>query len=237
MLSTFLFLAMLVAFSAGVLGGFTGFGLSAIVVPLLLLVYEPGTVVVLNGVLSASVATAVAQDSWREADRRTVLVLMAAALPGLAVGAEILQTLDTAYLKLAVGVMVVVSAVLLLRHVRLPGADNMVGTLLMELRSEIRGGTYRSYASPPDWWSSEIAGSSCVVFDSCIAVEMTGSPVRSWIARAADVVNLALSPGTTSGLRRGTYRGRRYVVKYEGVSGALDSVTTVVSDDSPLRRW
>jgi hypothetical protein len=32
-----------------------------------------------------------------------VLILMAAALPGLAVGAEILRTIDTAYLKLAVG--------------------------------------------------------------------------------------------------------------------------------------
>ncbi len=130
MLSTALLLAALAALTAGILGGFTGFGLSAIVVPLLILVYEPATVVVLNGILSASVAAAVARDSWREADRRVVLILTAAALPGLAVGAEVLRTLDTAYLKLAVGVMVVVSAVLLLRHVCLPGAGTRLGAVV-----------------------------------------------------------------------------------------------------------
>jgi uncharacterized membrane protein YfcA len=90
-LSAGLLLAALAALAAGGLGGFTGFGLSAIAVPLLLLVYEPGTVVVLNGALSASVAVAVTRDSWRDADRRVVLVLAIAALPGLAVGAEALR--------------------------------------------------------------------------------------------------------------------------------------------------
>ncbi|MDQ4106514.1 MAG: hypothetical protein M3157_04985 [Actinomycetota bacterium] len=42
---------------AGGLGDFTGFRLSAIVVPLLILVYKPATVLVLNGILSASVKT------------------------------------------------------------------------------------------------------------------------------------------------------------------------------------
>jgi len=108
-LSASLLLAALAAPTAGILGGFTGFGLSAIVVPLHLLVYDPGTVVVLNGALSASVAAAVVRDSWLEADRRVVIILTAAALPGLAVGAEALRTFDSAYLKLAVGVMVIVS--------------------------------------------------------------------------------------------------------------------------------
>lgn len=130
MLSAALLLAALAALTAGILGGFTGFGLSAIVVPLLLLVYEPATVVVLNGALSASVAAAVVRDSWREADRRVVFVLAVAALPSLAVGAEALRTLDPAYLKLTVGVMVVVSAILLLRDIRLPGANTRLGAVI-----------------------------------------------------------------------------------------------------------
>jgi uncharacterized protein len=83
MLSASLLVAALAAFSAGILSGVTGFGLAVIVVPLLLLVYDPKTVVALTGVLSLTVAAAVGHDSWREADHRVALALLAAALPGL----------------------------------------------------------------------------------------------------------------------------------------------------------
>jgi hypothetical protein len=55
-------LAALAAFLAGVAGGFSGFGISVVLVPLLLLVYDQPTVVALNGVLSAAIAAAVARD-------------------------------------------------------------------------------------------------------------------------------------------------------------------------------
>jgi uncharacterized membrane protein YfcA len=130
-LSTSLLLAALAAFSAGVLSGFSGFGHSAVVVPLLLLVYDPTTVVVLAGALSASVAADVVRDSWRDADRRVALVLLVAALPGLAVGAEILRVVDPSYVQLAMGVLVVVAAVLFLRDdVRLPGAKTRWGPMV-----------------------------------------------------------------------------------------------------------
>jgi hypothetical protein len=57
--------AMVAAFSAGASSGFTGFGLAAVAVPLLLVVYEPKAVVALVAVLSLSVAAAVVRDSWR----------------------------------------------------------------------------------------------------------------------------------------------------------------------------
>ena len=41
MLSASLLVAALAAFSAGILSGVTGFGLAVIVVPLLVLVYDP----------------------------------------------------------------------------------------------------------------------------------------------------------------------------------------------------
>jgi uncharacterized membrane protein YfcA len=134
-LSVSLLLAALAAFLAGVLSGFPGFGLAVIVVPLLLLVYDPKTVVALVAVLSTSVATAVVRDSWREADRRVVLRLLAPALPGLAAGAEVLRVGDPAYIQLGTGVLVIASAALLLRDVRLPGAGTRWGTLSVGLAS------------------------------------------------------------------------------------------------------
>jgi hypothetical protein len=40
----------------------------------LLVVYDKPTVVVLNGMLSATIAAAVARDSWRKADRPAALL-------------------------------------------------------------------------------------------------------------------------------------------------------------------
>lgn len=134
MLSDALLVAVLAAFLAGVVGGFTGFGISVILVPLLLLAYDPTTVVALNAVLSAAIAAAVARDSWREADRRVVFALLA--LPGLAVGAEILRVVDTSYVQLVVGVLVLVTADLFLRDdVRLPAAGTRWGAATVGLAS------------------------------------------------------------------------------------------------------
>ena len=58
MLSASLLVAALAIFSAGILSGVTGFGLAVIVVALLVLVYDPKTVVALTGVLSLTVAAA-----------------------------------------------------------------------------------------------------------------------------------------------------------------------------------
>ncbi len=127
MLSVPLLLAALAAFSAAFLSGFTGFGHAVVVVPLLLLVYEPRTVVALAGVLSLSVAAAVVRDSWRDTDRRVSLALLAPALPGLWVGSEVLRVVEPAYVQLGMGVLVVVAAFLLVGNVRLPGAKTWWG--------------------------------------------------------------------------------------------------------------
>ena len=128
MLSASLLLAALAAFSAAFLSGFTGFGHAVIVVPLLLLVYDPKTVVALAGLLSAATAAAVVWYSWREADRRVVLALLTLALPGLWVGAEVLRVVDPAHVQLGMGGLVIVSAVLLLRDdLRLPGLGTRWG--------------------------------------------------------------------------------------------------------------
>jgi uncharacterized membrane protein YfcA len=68
-----------------------------------------------------TVAAAVVHDSWREADHRGALALLAAALPGLWVGAEVLQAVDPSYVQLGMGVLVVVAVLILGRDVRLPG--------------------------------------------------------------------------------------------------------------------
>jgi uncharacterized protein len=117
-----LLLAAAAAFLAGVLGGFTGFGISVVLVPLLLLAYDPATVVVLNGAISAAIAAAVARDSWRKADRPAALLLVPAAVAGKTVGTALFAkasqrafraaALGTVFLIAALGVATALRALL-----------------------------------------------------------------------------------------------------------------------------
>jgi uncharacterized membrane protein YfcA len=130
LLSVALLVALFSALLAGVVSGLTGFGLALISVPLLLFVYEPRTVSVITAVLSVIINLAVVWDSWRDADQRIVVALLPSALVGVIVGTEVLRTVDPDYIRLGVGIVVVFSALLLLRDVRLPGAGTRWGTVV-----------------------------------------------------------------------------------------------------------
>ena len=130
MLSWELLAALLAALMAGVVTGTTGFGLALISTPILLFVYEPKTVIFLTAVFSVFINTAVVLDSWREAHRRLALALLVPACVGIIAGAEVLRVVDPTYIRLAVGAVVVFSALLLVRDIRLPGADTRWGPVV-----------------------------------------------------------------------------------------------------------
>jgi uncharacterized protein len=129
-LSAALLVALLSALLAGTVSGLTGFGLALISVPLLLFVYDPRTVVVITVVLSVVINAAVVWDSWRDADRRVVISLLPPAFVGVIAGTEVLRAVNPDYIRLGVGVVVVFSALLLLRDIRLPGAQSRWGTVV-----------------------------------------------------------------------------------------------------------
>ncbi|MDQ4042871.1 MAG: sulfite exporter TauE/SafE family protein, partial [Actinomycetota bacterium] len=130
MLSVSLLVALLAAFLAGCISGLTGFGFALISVPLLLFVYGPTTVVVLTAALSIFINVMVVWDSWKDTDRRMVLALLLPAFAGVVVGVEVLRVVDPEYIRLGVGFVVVVSALLLLRDVKLPGAGSRWGPVV-----------------------------------------------------------------------------------------------------------
>jgi uncharacterized protein len=130
LLSAALLVALLSALLAGAVSGLTGFGLALISTPLLLFVYEPKTVVVLTAILSVFINLAVVLDSWRDAERRLAMSLLPPACVGIVAGTEVLRAVNPVYIRLAVGVVVVFSALLLLSDIRLPGAQNRWGTVV-----------------------------------------------------------------------------------------------------------
>lgn len=123
-------MALLAALLAGTVTGLTGFGLALISTPLLLFVYEPKTVVVLTVFFSIFINIAVVWDSWREARRPLALALLLPSVVGVVLGAEVLRILAPSYIRLAVGAVVVLSALILIRDVRLPGAETRWGPVV-----------------------------------------------------------------------------------------------------------
>ncbi len=148
MVSSALLVALFAALLAGIVTGMTGFGLALISTPILLFVYEPRTVVVLTAIFSVFINTAVVWDSWHEARKRLALALLIPALLGVVVGVEVLRVIDPDYVRLGVGVIVVFSALLLVRDVRLPGADTRWGTLVAGSTSGMLS-TSTGLAGPP----------------------------------------------------------------------------------------
>jgi uncharacterized membrane protein YfcA len=148
LLSAALIVAVFAALLAGVVTGMTGFGLALISTPILLFVYEPKTVIVLTAIFSVFINTAVVWDSWRESRKRLALALLVPALLGIVAGVEILRVIDPVYVRLGVGAVVVFSALLLVKDIRLPGADTRWGTLVAGSTSGMLS-TSTGLAGPP----------------------------------------------------------------------------------------
>jgi uncharacterized membrane protein YfcA len=87
-------------------------------------------------------------DSPREVRVRAVLHLLPWAVVGLIFGTEVLRVLDPTYIRLSVGVLVVLFAALLLREVALPGIGGRWGTVIAGASSGVLS-TSTGLAGPP----------------------------------------------------------------------------------------
>jgi uncharacterized membrane protein YfcA len=211
MLSWALLVALVAALFAGVVTGTTGFGLALISAPILLFVYEPSTVIFLTAVFSVVISAAVVWDSWREAHRTLALALLPPACVGLVAGAEVLRVVDPTYIRLAVGAVVVLSALLLLRDVRLPGADTRWGPVVAGSASGALA-TSTGLAGPPivlllasrGLPKHQFRGTSAFYFLLMSAITLIILPARGLVAAGDLTLAATLVPAAIVGKAIGT---------------------------------
>ena len=101
-------LAMLLAstvFSA------TGFGIGMISTPLMLLVYEPQTVIVVAGTAGLGIGIWIISKSWRDIPFKQILPITIAALCGAPIAVFILKTADSNILTMGIAVLIILFAV------------------------------------------------------------------------------------------------------------------------------
>ena len=211
MLSAALIVALIAALLAGIVTGLTGFGLALISTPLLLFVYEPRTVVVLTAIFSIFISGAVVWDSWHEARKRLVLALLIPAIFGVVAGVEVLSVIDPDYVRLGVGVIVIFSALLLVRDVRLPGAGTRWGTLVAGTVSGALS-TSTGLAGPPivlllaarGLPKHEFRGTSALYFLPMSIVGLAVLALRGLVEAGEIPLGLLLIPAAIAGKALGT---------------------------------
>jgi uncharacterized membrane protein YfcA len=113
-------LSLFGVFAASLLRGFTGFGFGLAAVPLLSLALPPAQVVPLVVTLQVIVGLGGIRDAWRPCDWHTVRLLMPGLVLGVPIGLLILTALPANTVRLAIGLIIAFSVVLLHRGVRLP---------------------------------------------------------------------------------------------------------------------
>ncbi len=89
----------------------TGFGIGMISTPLMLLVYEPQTVIVVAGTAGLGIGVWIISKSWRDVPFKEVLPITIAALCGAPIAVFILTTADSSILSIGIAVLIILFAI------------------------------------------------------------------------------------------------------------------------------
>lgn len=108
-----LFLASLILFAATFFSTITGFGFALIAAPVLTLVMGPKETVVFVIVAGIIVRLVMMWKTWGQFDWSTVLITAAGSLLGIIPGAYLLKIADANYLKILLGIALLVATILL----------------------------------------------------------------------------------------------------------------------------
>lgn len=134
--------------AASVLRGFTGFGFGLSAVPLLSLALPPTKVVPFVTVLQVLIGVLGLRAAWRITDWRAVLGLAPGLVLGVPLGVLVLTEVPPNGVRLAIGLLIALSVVVLWRRVRLPPRPSRGVTLAAGLVSGVMNGL-ASMGGPP----------------------------------------------------------------------------------------
>jgi uncharacterized membrane protein YfcA len=166
---------------------------------------------VLTVILSIFISVAVVWDSWHDARWRLALALLVPALFGVVVGTMVLGAIDPVYIRLAIGAIVVFSALLLVKDFKLPGANTRWGTIVAGSASGALT-TSTGLAAPPivllmaarGLPKHEFRGTSVLYFLPLSVAGLVVLAVRGLIEAPEVPLGLALVPAAIVGKAIGT---------------------------------
>lgn len=197
---------------ASLLRGFTGFGFGLAAVPLLSLALPPAKVVPLVVVLQAIVGAAGIRGAARLCDWRAVAGLVPGLLCGVPIGLLILTAFSPTSIRLAIGLLIAASVVLLGSGVRLPPRPSLPVTLATGLTSGVVSGL-SSMGGPPivvyllalGHGASVVRATSIIYFMAAAVVSLVPMTWRGLIDRQVLIWAVVCVPVLFGGSWAGTW--------------------------------
>ena len=116
-----------ICFGAGMVRGFSGFALSALVMASAALILPPVQLIPICWWLELAASVLMARGGWQEADRKIVWGLVITSAIGTPIGLALTTNIDAETSKLVALCVIIALAALLLGRIRIPGLETRAG--------------------------------------------------------------------------------------------------------------
>ena len=162
--------ALAAVFIAGVLRGFSGFGVGMVLVPILSLLYSPLVAVITVVLLEMIPAIQLVPGALHQAHWRSVIPMAAGGVLFVPLGALLLVTVDAHSMRIAIALLLMLSVLILASGWRYRGVDNINAPTMTGVASGLISGAASLGGLPVILYylsgkhSSQVARASIVVF-------------------------------------------------------------------------
>ena len=124
-----LFILILICFFAGLIRGFSGFGLSAFVMSLALTIIPPIELIPVCWWMEFVASVFMIRNGWKDSDKKISIILWLGAVFGLPIGIALTTILDFQTSKIVALVLILILALILLRNFKIQFLSTSVGTI------------------------------------------------------------------------------------------------------------
>ena len=124
-----LLILILICFFAGLIRGFSGFGLSAFVMSLALTIIPPIELIPVCWWMEFVASVFMIRNGWKDSDKKISIILWLGAVFGLPIGIALTTILDFQTSKIVALVLILILALILLRNFKIRFLSTSVGTI------------------------------------------------------------------------------------------------------------
>ena len=124
-----LLILILICFFAGLIRGFSGFGLSAFVMSLALTIIPPIELIPVCWWMEFVASVFMIRNGWKDSDKKISIILWFGAIFGLPIGILLTTILDFQTSKIVALVLILILALILLRNFKIQFLSTTVGTI------------------------------------------------------------------------------------------------------------
>ena len=138
--NTDLLFLILICFFAGLIRGFSGFGLSAFVMSLAVTIIPPIELIPICWWMEFVAGLFMIKNGWKESDKGTSIILWLGAISGLPIGLFFTKILDVQISKFVALALILVLSVILFKNFKLSFLSSKLGTILSGICAGIATG-------------------------------------------------------------------------------------------------